>query len=114
MEVCLRQIYLWWICLDLDVVRLRSCVFGLDPFDLRYFSSATVAVLGCWSYGALARRLPDCLLQQVVPDSDDGGAMTAARLRLASVLVVIARWSMDLDVIFIISGVRCTVMIEDE
>ena len=39
--------------------------------------------------------------------------MTAARLRLASVLVVVARWSMDLDVIFI-SGVRCTAMIEDE
>ena len=113
MEVCLRQIYLWWICSDLGVVRLRSCVFGLDPSDLRYFSSAAVAVLGCWSYGALARRLPDCLLQQLVPGSGDGGAMTAARLRLASVLVVVARWSTDLDVIFI-SGVRCTAMIEDE
>ena len=54
-----------------------------------------------WSYGALARRLPDCLLQQVVPDSDDGGAMTVARLRLASVRVDVARWSTDLDVIFI-------------
>ena len=39
--------------------------------------------------------------------------MTAARLRLASVLVVVARWSTDLDVIFI-SGVRRTGMIEDE
>ena len=67
-----------------------------------------------WSYGALARRLPDCLLKQVVPDSDDGGAMTAARLRLASVLVVVARWSTDLDVISIISVIRCTAMIEDE
>ena len=113
-EVCLRWIYLWWICSDLVVVLLRSCVFGLDPFDLRYSSSAAVAVLVRWSYGALARRLPDCLLQQVVPDSGDGGAMTAARLRLASVLVVVARWSMNLDVIFIISGVRCTAMIEDE
>ena len=90
-EVCLRQIYLWWICSDLVVVRLRSCVFGLDPSDLRYFSSATVAVLGCWSYGALARRIPDCLLQQVVPDSGDGGAMTAARLQLNSVLVIVAK-----------------------
>ena len=96
-EVCLGRIYLWWICSDLVVVRLRSCVFGLDPPDVRYFSSAAVAVLGCWSYGALARRLPDCLLQQVVPDSGDGGAMTAERLRLALVLVVVARWSMDLD-----------------
>ena len=112
-EVCLRQIYLWWICSDLVVVRLCSCAFGLDPSCLHYFSSATVVVLGCWSYGALARRLPDCLLQQVVPGSGDGGAMTAARLRLASMLVVVARWSTNLDVIFI-SGIRCTAMIKDE
>ena len=38
--------------------------------------------------------------------------MTAARLRFVSVLVVITRWSIDLDVIFIISSVRCTAMIE--
>ena len=49
-----------------------------------------------------------------MPDSGDGGAMTAARLRLASLLVVVARWSMDLDVIFIISDIRCTAMIKDE
>ena len=112
-EVCLRRICLWWICSDLFVVRLRSCVFRLDSFDL-HSSSAAVAVLVPWSYRAIARRLPDCLLQQVVPDSGDGGAMTAARLRLASVLVVVARWSTDLDVIFIIFSVRCTTMIEDE
>ena len=40
--------------------------------------------------------------------------MMAARLRLASVLVVGVRWSTDLDVISIISGIRCTAMIEDE
>ena len=112
-EVCLRLIYPRWLCSDLVVVRLCSCVFRLDPFDLRYSSSAAVAVLVRWSYGALARRLPDCLLQQVVPDSGDGGAMTAARLRLASVLVVVARWSMDLDVIFIISDVHYTAMPND-
>ena len=112
-EVCLRQICLWWIFSDLVIVRLRSCVFGLDPSDLRYFSSAAVAVLGCWSYGALARRLPDFLLQQCLLGSVEGGAMTAARLRLASVLVVVARWFTDLDVIFI-SGIRCIAMIEDE
>ena len=66
-EVCLRRIYLWWICSDLVVVRLCSYVFGLNPSNLRYSSSAAVAVLVRWSYGALARRLPDCLLQQVVP-----------------------------------------------
>ncbi len=43
-KVCLQRISqdsdggcLWWICSDLVVVRLRSCVFGLDPSDLRYF-----------------------------------------------------------------------------
>ncbi|XBI38598.1 hypothetical protein VPH35_123570 [Triticum aestivum] len=44
-EVCLRRIYPRWICSDLVVVRLCSCVFRLDPFDLRYSSSAAVAVL---------------------------------------------------------------------
>ena len=53
-EVCLRRIYLWWICSDLVVVCLRSCAFYLDSFDLRYFSSAAVVVLVHWSYGALA------------------------------------------------------------
>ena len=48
-----------------------------------------------------------------MPDSGDGGAMTAARFWLAPVLVVVARWSTDLDVISIISGIRCTAMIED-
>ena len=112
-EVCLRRIYLWWICSDLVVVCLRSCVLRLNPSNLRYSSSAAVAVLVRWSYGALARRLPDCLLQQVVPGSGDGGAMTAARLRVASVLVIVVRWSTNLDVIFI-SSIRCTAMIEDE
>ena len=49
-----------------------------------------------------------------MPDSGDGGTMTAARLRLASVMIVFARWFMDLDVIFIISGIHCTAMVEDE
>ena len=53
-EVCLRRIYHWWICSDLVVVCLRSCVFGLDLSDLRYSSSAAVAVLVRWFYGVLA------------------------------------------------------------
>jgi hypothetical protein len=40
--------------------------------------------------------------------------MMAARLWLAFVLVVVARWSTDLDVIFIIFGVCCTAITEDE
>ena len=98
-EVCFRRICPWWICSDLFVVRLRSCVFKLDTFDL-HSSSAAVAVLVCWFYGALARRLSDCLLRQCLLDSVEEGAMTAARLRLTLVLVVVARSSTDLDVIF--------------
>ena len=96
------------------VVRLCWCVFRLDPSDLRYSSSVAVTVLLCWSYGALARQLPDYLLQQVLPGSGERAAMTAARLQLTSVLVIVARWSMNLDVNFFISGVRCTAMFEDE
>ena len=62
-EVCLWQIYLRWICSDLVAVRLYSCVFGLDPSYLCYSLSAAVVVLVRWFYGALARRLRDCLLQ---------------------------------------------------
>ena len=48
-NVCLRQIRL-----DLVVVRLCSYVYRMDPSDLRFSSSATVARLVRWSYGALA------------------------------------------------------------
>ena len=108
MEVCLWRISqdslggcLRWIRLDPIFIRHRLCVYKLDPSDLYFSSSATVAVQVHWSRGALARRLLDCLLQQVLPSSSDGGVMTAARLWLALVLVVVARWSSDLDVIFI-------------
>ena len=53
-EVCLRWIYVWWICSDLIVVHLCSCVLGMDSSDLRYSSSAAVVVLVRWSYGVLA------------------------------------------------------------
>ena len=39
--------------------------------------------------------------------------MTAVRLRLAPVLVVVARWSIDLVVIFITSCVLYTAMIDE-
>ena len=120
MEVCLRRISwdsigagLPWTSLDLVFVRLRSCGSRFDLFNLQLSSSAMVAALVCWSFGVLARRLPDCLLQQGLPDSGDGGAMTAARLRLAPVLVVVARWSIDLVLIFITSYVLCTAIIDE-
>ena len=120
MEVCLRRISwdsvgagLRWISLDPVFVCLRSCGSRFDLSNLQLSSSAMVAAPVCWSFGALARRLPDCLLQQGLPGSGDGGVMTAARLRLAPVLVVVARWSIDLVVIFITSCVLCTSMIDE-
>ena len=47
-------------------------------------------------------------------DPGEEEAMMAARLWLASMFVVVARWSTDLDVIFIISCVPCTTINEDE
>ena len=120
-EVCLRRILrdsvgagLRWIYLDPVFVRLCLGVYRFDPSDLRLSSSAMVATLVRWSYGALARRLLDCLLQQDLPDSGEGGARMAARLWLAPVPVVVVRWSTDMVVIFITSVVLCTTMIEDE
>jgi hypothetical protein len=50
-----------------------------------------IAALVCWSFRGLARRLPGCLqqqalLRQTLSGSGDGGARTAARLRLALVV----------------------------
>ena len=67
-------------------------------------------MLVLWS---LARRLPGCLLQQGLPGSNEGAAMTAARLWLAPVLVVVARWSTYLDIIFT-SVVLCITLTVDE
>jgi hypothetical protein len=83
----------------------------LDPSDLCFASPVMVDVLVHWSFGALARRLSNYLLQQALPASDEGGAMVVVRLRLASVFVFVARWSMDMNVIY---GVLCTVMMFDE
>jgi hypothetical protein len=59
-----------------------------------------------WFFGSLARRLSVCLLQQALlrqalPGFDDGGTMTAARLQLVLVFVIVARWFKDLFVNFI-------------
>jgi hypothetical protein len=52
-----------------------------------------VVALVRWSFGALAQRLPAYLLRQALLDSGEGGARTAARLKLALVSKVVARWS---------------------
>ena len=100
--------------MDLFRSGLRLGVYSLDPSDLRLSSSAMVATLLRWSYGALGRRLPNCLLQQGLPGSGEGGPMTAACLRLASVFVVVTIWSIDMNVFFITSDVLCTTIMSDE
>jgi hypothetical protein len=93
--------------------RVYWCGFMIVSSDLRLSSLAMVAALVRWSFGTLARRLPVCLLQQALlrqalPDSGDGGARTAARLRLVLVFVVVARWSEYQFVIFFTFWLICT------
>jgi hypothetical protein len=92
--------------------RVCWCGFRSVSSDLRLSSLAMVVALVRWSFGVLAQRLPVCLLQQALlrqalPGSGDGGVKTAARLRLALVSIVVARWSSDLIVIFITFGILC-------
>ena len=75
---------------------------------------AAIVVPVRWYYEALAQRFSDYVLQQVLSNSSEWGVMTVARLRLATMIVVISRWSMNLDVISIIYDIRSTVMITDK
>jgi hypothetical protein len=100
-ETCVRQIFL-----DLFGFGNRWCGFKSVFFDLWFLSLAMVAALVRWSFEALARRLSVCLLQQALLRQSllgfgDGGGRTAARLWLALVFVVVARWFNDLFVIVI-------------
>jgi hypothetical protein len=79
-ESCAR-----WISWDPVGFRVRWCGFKSVSSDLRLSSLSMVAALVRWSFEALARRLPVCLLQQALlrqalPGSGDGGVRTAARL----------------------------------
>ena len=87
---------------------VQSTYYNLVSKDLEQFkgSMAATAALGRWSLGARARRLPVCHQQRQA--GSDGGAATAARRRLAPAAVVVARWSKDLDVIFIMFEMFCT------
>ena len=112
-ESCARR-----ISRDLIGFRVRWCGFRSVSSDLKLSSWATVTALVRWSFGTIARRLPVCLLQQALlrqalPDSGDGGARTAARLRLVLVFVVVARWSEYQFVIFFTFWVICTTVDDD-
>jgi hypothetical protein len=103
-ESCVRRIFS-----DLFGFGIHWCGFMSVSFDLRLSSLAMVAALVRWSFGALTRWLPVCLLQQALlrqalSGSDDGEARTTARLRLVLVFVVVTRWSNYLFVFFITLG----------
>jgi hypothetical protein len=106
--MCLRWILLIWSVFVYDgsawiqspSVYVYVCVSTC--WTLRLPSSVKIAVLVHWSCEALARRLSDCLQQQGLPNSHRREAMTAARLWLAPLLVVIARLSIDMDVILLL------------
>ena len=80
--------------------------YKLDPFDLCFSSSATAIALQVrQSCGSLARWFPDYLLQQDLPGSGERGAIIAGHIRIAPVLLVVARRSTKMDVIFVTSSV---------
>jgi hypothetical protein len=106
MEECPRQIS-WdsasvcfqWFCLDLIFVHLISCDYMLDSSDLCFSSSATVAVLVQWSFGALERRLSHYLQQ---------GFTVFVRERQRR------QHAIGINVISVTSHVLCTSMMFDE
>ena len=84
------EFYVRWISWDPVRLRIRLCGYKFGSSDLQFSSLALVTALLRWSIRALARRLPvrllqQALLRQVLPGSGDGGARTAACLRLAQI-----------------------------
>lgn len=66
--MCLRSGgYLWWIYSDPVFVHLHSCVFRLDPSNLRVSSSVVVAVLVCWSLGPWHDDFPTIYYNKFCP-----------------------------------------------
>ena len=74
-----------------DLQSFAFVCLQVDRFDLCFYSLATIIVLVRWSFEVLARRFSDSMLQQGLSVSDDGGVMTATRIRLTPMLVVAAR-----------------------
>ena len=102
------------MCLDPVFLHQHSCVYRLGPSNLRFSSLLTIVFLLCWSIGVLTRQIPICLLQQDLLVSVEEGVMTVACLWFLLVLIVLALWSIDLDVISITSDVLYTTIMFDE
>ena len=100
---CLRA-QSWSLWIDRNKFSIVSEKYPLYPILVLVICLVMVALLICWSFMALAWRLPVFLLQQTILRQallgiGYGGARTAVRFRLVPVSVVVARWSKDLFVI---------------
>ena len=96
-------IFAFWLVVDVNHP-LRPLPITTKFIFIRSLSVAVAVLMhSSYSYGDLVRQPFDCLLQQFLPSSAQRGVMTAVRIRLALVFVVVARWSMNQNVIFIIS-----------
>ena len=89
-----------------DLVQSTCSNLMSEDSDQSKDSMAATSALGRWSLGARARRLPGCHQQRQA--GSGRGAATAARRWLALAAVVVARWSKDLNVIFIMFEVFYT------
>jgi hypothetical protein len=88
---------------------MDSCVrrisWNLVGFLVRWYSFRSVSSdLWCYRW----RWLLLWSVRQALLGSSDGGARMAPRLRLTLVFIVVARWSNDLFVIFVMFGSLCT------
>ena len=114
-EVCLRRISresigagLRWIYLDSFFVCLRSCGYGLIFLIYNSPQQQCSGALVLCGLSMTTFRLSTIIRFARLWW---GRAMTAAWLQLAPMLVVVARWSINIVVIFIISSVLCTIML---
>jgi hypothetical protein len=78
-----------------DLVLVVSDIFRGSTMT----ATTTIAPPERWSLGVRARRLPGC---------DRQGRADSDRERLVLTVVVVVRWSRNLDVIFIMFEVICT------
>jgi hypothetical protein len=91
-ELCVQQIF-WFLI----VFRLRLCGWVSNSFDLQFSSFTMIIVVVRWYFGILVSTIAHSSTTSFA-DFGDGGAMTARRLRLVLVLVILVKWSNDFHI----------------
>jgi hypothetical protein len=87
----------------------------LEPSNLCFSSSMTVDVLRVLIlWGLSTKKFPTVYYNKICPASVRNGWEQQRAIRLAPVLVVLSWCSIDLDIIYVTSGVLCTTLIVDE